>query len=75
MPISIDMVPLLALSVEEREAIADVLYESLGMEAGSFETPALIAELKRRAADAIANPDAGVPWEQVRDEAQVRHER
>jgi putative addiction module component (TIGR02574 family) len=75
MPISIDMAPLLALPKEERTAIAEVLLESVDMEVDFTESPALLAELQRRAADAIANPDDAIPWEQVRDEARARHGR
>jgi putative addiction module component (TIGR02574 family) len=71
MPISIDLAPLLALPKEERAEITDALYLSLPIRL----TDAMKAELDRRVADAIAHPEDGIPWEQVRDEARARHGR
>ena len=59
------------LSPAERQEVADRVIE----EFGGFDdrlTPAQAAELERRAEEFRKNPQDGVPWEQVRDEARKR---
>lgn len=73
MPISIDMAPLLALPEEERQEIADALYESVRSEVLAPElTDELKMELDRRIAHLDAHPEDLIPWEEVRDAARAR---
>ncbi len=60
---------LLRLPPEERAELAMVLWESLGEEEreGELElTPEQEAELDRRWAEHLENPDSEIPWEDVR---------
>ena len=59
----------LALSLAEREELADCLWASLDPSdafAGQTEED-WIAELERRAAELKADPSQGVAWDEVRD--------
>ncbi|MBA3311978.1 MAG: addiction module protein [Planctomycetota bacterium] len=63
------------LSVEERIALVEMIWESIDAEQPS---PRLSAEdqreLKKRVADHEANPHATVPWKDVKNEALKRFE-
>jgi putative addiction module component (TIGR02574 family) len=54
-----------ALPPAEQRLVAEQIWEAYEPE---FETPELIAELERRAAEFRKNPAQGVPWEQIRAE-------
>ena len=65
------MSDLLQLPPSERLALAIALWDSLDDQAreGALPVdPALCAELDRRWATHLANPEAAVPWDEVRSQ-------
>lgn len=78
MPPSLNELGLDRLSREDRLAVAHALIDSIALDSehdddGELElTPELRAELERRLADSIARPEAGTPWEVVRQRALAR---
>ncbi len=61
------------LSVADRLALAEALYDSVEAElAAQPLSPELRAELDRRLALAEADPNRGIPWEEVRRAARAR---
>ncbi len=64
------------LDVEERLAVAHQLFDSVVAELEAEElSDESKAELDRRLAAADADPDQGVPWEQVLAEARARYRK
>ncbi len=73
MPPTLQELGLDRLSVEDRIALAQALWDSASQDMEQTPlTAAQRAELERRIAAADANPGAGVPWEVVRAEARAR---
>ncbi|MBI1915488.1 MAG: addiction module protein [Planctomycetes bacterium] len=73
MPPTLHELGLDRLSVEDRIALAEALWESVAQEVEQAPLPeAQRQELERRLADSIAQPDAVTPWEQVKARALAR---
>lgn len=73
MPVTIASLGLDKLSRDERLALVQELWDSIAAEPGpSLLTDAQREELRRRVADADANPDDGIPWEQVKAEGRAK---
>lgn len=67
------------LSIDERLQLVEDIWDSIADEANVRPdslplSPAHVAELRRRLADADAHPDDGIPWEQLRTELMQRGE-
>jgi putative addiction module component (TIGR02574 family) len=77
MPVTMKELGLDKLSVDERTLLGHELLRSVEAEStpGSRLTEEQKAELDRRIAEADADPDGGIPWVQVRDEALARLRR
>ena len=61
-----------SLTAQERIVLMGRLWDSLDPAAAAPLSPALAAELARREAEADTDPDAGIPWDALRDELQAR---
>ena len=55
----------LALPTEQRELLAEELLNQIVLE--KEKDPALLELLRRRLAEHEAEPESGIPWEQLRD--------
>ena len=61
------------LSLEDRLAVAEAIWDSVAREAQAITlSPAQRAELELRLADSIARPEAVTPWEQIKARALAR---
>ena len=61
------------LSIEERLQVADAIWDSVMHEVETSPLPEWQrAELERRLADSVVNPDAVRPWSDVEAEALAR---
>lgn len=73
MPPTLQELGIDGLSIEERLALAQELWDSVAAELeAQAPTPAQQTELERRIALADADPARGVPWETVLAEARAR---
>jgi putative addiction module component (TIGR02574 family) len=70
---TVDLSAILALPVEQRRAIAEAIIDTLPEAEPDEElSDELKEELDRRLADYRANPERGVPWEEVYAKAIAR---
>lgn len=73
MPLTLEQFGLDSLTADERLALAGALWDSVYDAIDQAPVPPeLQSELERRLALADADPDRGIPWEQVRAEARAR---
>jgi putative addiction module component (TIGR02574 family) len=73
MPPTIQELGLDRLSLEDRLAVAEAIWDSVAREAEAAPLPeAQRAELERRLADSIARPEAVTPWEVIKARALAR---
>ena len=65
-----------AWPVDDQVRLVDLIQdELLSQDDDSELPPELMAELDRRIAEVEANPEDGIPWDQVLAEARARHKR
>jgi putative addiction module component (TIGR02574 family) len=61
------------ISLEDRLAVAEAIWESVALEIEAAPIqPAQREELERRLADSIARPEAVTPWEEIKARALAR---
>jgi putative addiction module component (TIGR02574 family) len=66
MSVSVKSLGIDRLSMEERLALVQELWDSIAVDSAAIPlTDAQRAELDRRLAELEANPEAGIPWEEV----------
>jgi putative addiction module component (TIGR02574 family) len=76
MPPTLQALGIDRLSVDDRIALAQAIWESISAQPHpSLLTEAQRQELQRRIEDHEANPDDVVPWEQVKAEVLARFRR
>jgi putative addiction module component (TIGR02574 family) len=65
-----------SMSVEDRIALVQDIWDSVAIEAGLVPpSPAEMAELDRRLDEDDATPDNTVPWETIKSDAAKRWQR
>ena len=75
MPVSIADFGIDRLSREDRLALVQQIWDTVAAEGQSFLTDAQRQELDRRIAEDDADPDGGIPWEEVKASARARFMR
>lgn len=76
MTVSLKSLGIDGLSVEERMALVEELWDSIAESTGELPlTEAQQAELDRRLTEHKAHPDDVVPWEEVRASVEARLKR
>jgi len=76
MPPTLQALGIDRMSVDDRIALAQAIWESISAQPHpSLLTEAQRQELQRRIEDHEANPDDVVPWEQLKAEALARFRR
>ncbi len=74
--VNAQLAPILSLSVAERLEIVNEIWESIANEHSELPVPAWqIAEIERRSAEMDANPNLGIPWEDVKKWVRNRDDR
>lgn len=73
MPVSMTDFGIERLSRDERLALVQEIWDSVAAEGESLLTDAQRRELERRADEDDADPDGGIPWENVMANARSRH--
>ncbi len=64
---------ILRLTTAEKLELVEEIWDSISEEDGSVPpTPAQREELEHRLAEANADPNGGIPWEEVRDRIRQR---
>lgn len=75
-PVNSQLAPILGLSVTERLEIVNVIWESIANDHAELPVPDWqIAEVERRSAEMDANPNLGIPWEDVKKRILNRDDR
>jgi putative addiction module component (TIGR02574 family) len=76
MPPTLESLGIDRMTREERLALVQAIWDSIAAEQhGPLLTEAQRQELRRRIADADANPDDVVPWEEVKAQALAQLKR
>ena len=72
MPVSMADLGIDRLSRDDRLALVQEIWDSVAAEGGLLLTDAQRRELERRADEDDADPDGGIPWEDVKAQARAR---
>ena len=72
MPVSMTDLGIDRLSVEDRLSLVQEIWDSVAAEGKSLLTDAQRQELDRRIDEDDADPDGGIPWEEVKTSARAR---